>query len=68
VLVLAPEDTGDLTGSASGSYVRLMQGGSLIAVADVDGGSFTFRQVPLGSYELEVWGAGGLLEVREIVR
>jgi hypothetical protein len=68
LLVLTAEDTGDLNGLAQGSYVRLMQGGSLIAVAGVEGGEFTFRQVPLGSYDLEVWGAGGLVEVREIVR
>jgi len=68
VLVLPPEDTGDLSGLATGSYVRLMQGGSLIAVAGIDDGTFTLRQVPSGSYDLEVWGAGGLLEVRAIVR
>jgi len=68
VLVLPPADTGELTGHAAGSYVRLMQGGSLIAVAAIEGGTFTFRQVPSGSFELEVWGAGGLLEVRPIER
>ncbi|MFI5401564.1 MAG: carboxypeptidase regulatory-like domain-containing protein [Planctomycetota bacterium] len=68
VLVLRPEETGDLSGSAAGSYVRLMQGGSLIAVAGIERGAFTFRQVPNGSYDLEVWGAGGLLEVRTVDR
>lgn len=68
ILVLGPEETGDLSGRATGSYVRLMQKGSLIAVAGIDGGAFTFRQVPLGSYELEIWGAGGLLETRPIDR
>lgn len=68
VLVLAPEETGDLAGRASGSYVRLLRDGSLIAVAGIDGGAFAFRQVPQGSYELEVWGPGGLLEVRTVER
>jgi hypothetical protein len=68
VLVLLPEDTGDLSGLAAGSYVRLMQDGSLIAVAGIEDGAFTFLQVPAGSYELEIWGAGGLVEVREIER
>ncbi|HEX5138707.1 MAG TPA: DUF4382 domain-containing protein [Planctomycetota bacterium] len=68
VLVLPPGDTGELTGHAAGSYVRLMQGGSLIAVAGIEGGAFAFRQVPSGAYELEIWGAGGLLEVRPIER
>jgi hypothetical protein len=68
LLVLRPGDTGALTGQAAGSYVRLMQGGSLIAVAGIEGGSFAFRNVPSGSYELEVWGAGGLVEIREVGR
>lgn len=68
VLRLPAAETGELTGLAGGSYVRLMREGSLIAVAGVDGGAFTFRQVPAGLYELEIWGAGGLLEVREVGR
>jgi len=68
VLMLPAEETGELSGRADGSYVRLMQGGSLIAVAGVEGGGFTFRQVPAGSYELEVWGLRGLLEVRPVGR
>ncbi len=68
VLRLPPADTGDLTGLAQGSYVRLMKDGSLIAIAGIDGGEFAFRQVPAGSYELEVWGPGGLLEVRAVDR
>jgi hypothetical protein len=68
VLVLPEGDTGELTGRAAGSYVRLMQGGSLIAVAGIEGGVFTFRAVPRGSYDLEVWGAGGLFEVRQVER
>ncbi len=68
VLVLPAADTGGLAGRADGSYVRLMRDGSLIAVAGIDDGAFAFRQVPAGSYELEVWGPGGLLEVRPIER
>ncbi|MCK6458957.1 MAG: DUF4382 domain-containing protein, partial [Planctomycetes bacterium] len=68
VLVLPPGDTGALAGQATGSYVRLMQAGSLIAVAGIEGGSFAFRNVPSGSYELEVWGSGGLVEVRPVER
>ena len=68
VLTLPAADTGDLTGLAQGSYVRLMKDGSLIAVAGIDGGEFAFRQVPAGSYEVEVWGPGGLLEVRAVER
>ncbi len=68
VLRLPPADTGDLTGLAEGSYVRLMKDGSLIAVAGIDAGEFAFRQVPAGSYDLEVWGPGGLLEVRTVGR
>jgi hypothetical protein len=68
VLTLPAADTGDLAGLADGSYARLMRDGSLIAVAGIDGGEFAFRQVPAGSYELEVWGPGGLLEVRAVER
>jgi hypothetical protein len=68
VLVLPPGDTGVLAGHATGSYVRLMQGGSLIAVAGIEGGAYAFRQVASGSYELEIWGSGGLLEVRPVER
>jgi len=68
VLRLLAAETGELSGLAEGSYVRLMRDGSLIAVAGIDGGAFAFRQVPAGLYELEVWGAGGLLEVREVGR
>ncbi len=68
VLVLPAADTGDLAGRAEGSYVRLMRDGSLIAVAGIESGAFTFWQVPAGSYELEVWGPGGLLEMRPVER
>jgi len=68
VLVLPAGDTGVLAGHATGSYVRLMQGGSLIAVAGIENGAYAVRQVPSGSYELEVWGAGGLLEVHPVDR
>jgi hypothetical protein len=68
VLRLPAAETGELSGLAEGSYARLMRDGSLIAVAGVDGGAFNFRQVPAGRYELEIWGAGGLLEVREVER
>jgi hypothetical protein len=68
VLVLPLEDTGALSGFAAGSYVRLMRDGALVAVAGVSDGSFTLRDVPIGSYELEIWGAGGLVETRAVAR
>jgi hypothetical protein len=70
VLALPRADTGVLLGVARGSYVRLLRDGALVAVAGVDPatGAYAFREVPPGPFELEVWGAEGLLETYPVTR
>jgi len=68
--VLAPAAAGTLEGvgptGAPGVVARLLKDGAFVAQAGVDPatGAYAFRDVAPGAYEVQLWSAGALLDVR----